>query len=89
MLHEEIEEQLQALTKQVEDLRAEVESLKEKKSDGPTLIPGVEYDFVPTVVDKVIARGIAKIARVGKGPDDLGLSPREWEMYSVDENARE
>ena len=85
MLQEEIEEQLQSLTKQVEELRAEVETLKEQRPDEVALIPGAEYDFVPSVREKVIARGVAKIIRVEKAPTDLGLSPREWEQFSADE----
>jgi uncharacterized protein YdhG (YjbR/CyaY superfamily) len=90
MLQDEMEEQLQTLTKQVEELRAEVETLKEKiDDDEPTLIPEAEYDFVPTFEPKVIARGIAKIVRVVEGPKDLGLSAHEWEILSIPEDDHE
>lgn len=83
MLQEEIEEQLQALTKEVEELRAEVETLKEKASDEPTLIPGAEYDFVPTVPDKVIGTFVMRVGKVIREDNSLCLTDDEWQMYSI------
>ena len=80
MLQEEMEEQLQALTKQVEDLRAEVETLKDKRYDEATLIPGAEYDFVPSVTEKVIATGVIRVGEIRKADALLGLTEDEWQL---------
>jgi hypothetical protein len=89
MLQEEMEEQLQTLTKQVEELRSEVETLKEQRFEEPRLIPGAEYDFVPSLKPKVIARGIGRIVRIVNATHELGLSAREWEQFSSDEDTNE
>jgi hypothetical protein len=89
MLQEEMEEQLQALTKRVEELSAEVETLKEHRSKEPELIPGAEYDFVPSVEPMVIARGVGRIVQITTGTHELGLSKREWEQFSSDEDTDE
>ena len=87
MLLEELQEQVQNLTKTVEELRTEVESLKEKVNEEPILIPGAEYDLVPSIQEKVIARGVARFVRFVDAPKDLGLSPSEWAQFSLDEEA--
>ncbi|MBM3993503.1 MAG: hypothetical protein FJ303_05040 [Planctomycetes bacterium] len=84
MQEHEIEERLDVLEKKVEDLAAELQDVKNHGEEEPKLIPGAEFDFVPSAPQKVIARGVAKIIRVGKAPDDLGLSAREWELLSAD-----
>ncbi len=88
MLEEPIEERLEALTKKVEELSTEVETLKKEREEDADLIPEAEYDFVPTVKDKVIAEGIAKIIRFTKASSGLGLSQREWEQFSTGEHAK-
>jgi archaellum component FlaC len=89
MLEEHFEERLDALTKKVENLSNEVQTLKSEREEEVMLIPGAEYDFVPITPERVIARGVAKIVRVTKGPEDLGLSAWEWELLSADEDGHE
>ena len=87
MFEKEIEERMEALEKRVEDLSAEVEANKKNQEEEVTLIPGAEYDFVPSYEPKVIARGIAKIVGVRRASAELGLSQREWDQFSPDEEA--
>ena len=89
MLEQEFEERLEVLEKKIEELTTEIKEANKNREEEVTLIPGAEYDFVPSAPEKVIARGVAKIIRVSKGPDDLGLSAREWELLSSDEDAHE
>ena len=89
MLEDAIEERLDGLEKKVEELSNELHELKRERIDSPALTPGAEYDFVPSLPDRVIARGVAKIVRVGPAPNDLGLSPREWELYSIPEEVND
>ena len=88
MLNEEIEEQLQSMSQEIEELRAKVAALEERNGE-PTLIPEAEYDLVPSAPEKVIARGIARFVGYREAPKDLGLSPSEWALISEDEDARE
>ena len=81
MLEHEFEERLEILEKKVEELCDE----KKDREEEATLIPGAEYDFVPSYKSKVIATGFAKIVGVRKASAELGLSQREWEQFSPDE----
>ena len=87
MLEAEFEERLEALEQKVEELSGQIAARKPEPEVESVLIPGAEYDFVPSVEEKVIFRGVARIVRFEKAPDDLGLSPREWELLSSEEDA--
>jgi hypothetical protein len=89
MLEQEFEERLELLEKKVEELTTELSEVKNGRAEEPMLIPGAEYDFVPTVKDKVLFRGVGHIVRIEKASHELGLSAREWEMFSVDEENHE
>jgi hypothetical protein len=82
MYEKDFEERLDALEKKVEDLSVEMESNKKKQEEEPTLIPGAKYDFVPSVEDEVIARGIGRIVKIEKADSLLGLSDEEWKEFS-------
>jgi hypothetical protein len=86
MVKQEFEERLDVLEKKVEDLTTELHEVKREREEEATLIPGAEYDFVPSVQDRVIARGIGRIVRVIPASNELGLSAREWEQFSADED---
>jgi hypothetical protein len=83
MLHEEFDEQLQALTKQVEELRADVQLLKEKREEEVTLIPGAEYDLVPSLKPKVIGTFVMRVGKIYEASSLLGLTDEEWRLYST------
>lgn len=68
MVKQEFVERLKALEKRVDELTAKQDAVKRESADEPTLIPGAEYDFVPTVVDKVIARGVVTFVPVIPAP---------------------
>ncbi len=85
MLEDQIEERLDYLTKKVEELSTEVEALKRDRDEEITLIPGAEYDFVPSYEPEVVGRGVARFVGFAKAPNDLGLSQREWELLTPDE----
>ncbi|MBI2806306.1 MAG: hypothetical protein HYX68_15105 [Planctomycetes bacterium] len=87
MLDEQIEERLDGLEKKLEDLSARVEEISQEREEVLPLIPEAEYDFVPSVPDKVIARGVAKFAGFVEAPKDLGLSASEWALISSDEES--
>ncbi len=89
MLEEEIEERLETLERKVEELITEVRKAKPERDEEVHLIPGAEYDFVPTIEEKVISRGVGRIVKIEKAPHDLGLSAREWELLSSDEEKHE
>ena len=82
MLQDEMEEQLQSLKREVDELRAEVAERKRKTPDDEPLLPGVEYDFVPKVVEKNTITITARITGVIREPSTLGLTDEEWELYS-------
>ena len=81
MLQVEIEEQLHELTRKVEELSAEVKELKEE----PTLIPGVEYDLVTSVPNKVIGTFTLRITGIRKADCTLALTDEEWRLYAAPE----
>lgn len=89
MFEKDIEERMEALEKRLENLSAEVEANKKNQEEEVTLIPGAEYDFVPSVEHKVIARGVAKFVRFVEAPQGLGLSQQEWEQFTPDEECDE
>ena len=84
MLEEDFDERLEALTKKAEELSAEVVSLKKERAEEVALIPGAEYDFVPSVEEEIVFQGVARIVRVEKMSHELGLSAKEWELLAED-----
>jgi hypothetical protein len=83
MLEDQFEERLDALTKRVEELSTEVETLKKERAEESGLIPGAEYDFVPTVAEKIIGRYTIRVGKTCKADSLLGLTDEEWRLYST------
>jgi hypothetical protein len=89
MFEKALEERVEVLEKRVEELATELTDVKNEREEESGLIPGAEYDFVPSVEDTVIRRGVARFMGFVDAPNDLGLSPSEWAMISDNEDEGE
>jgi hypothetical protein len=69
MVKQEFVERLEALEKRVDELTAKLGTAKIEHSDEPMFIPGAEYDFVPTVIDRCIVRGVVTFVEVLPAPE--------------------
>jgi hypothetical protein len=87
MFEKDVEERLDALEKGLEDLSARVKANEKKQDEEVTLIPGVEYDFVPSYEPKAIGRYIIQIRRVVPESNLLGLTDEEWQQFATEDDA--
>lgn len=83
MLDQDFEERLEVLEKRVEVLEAK--RTETRYVEEPTLIPGAEYDFVPSAPDKIIGQYTIRVGKIVKESSLLGLTDEEWKEFATEE----